>query len=158
MLDLEKQGWDLKTVGHLDHHIVKAPYIQMTSYTEGKKGDYVFTYDLRFTQPNTEYMTPRVMHSLEHLLLVGFRKYIDGYIGLGPMGCQTGFYLTLINEYDAKKIATVFEKILNDILVATEVPLANATDCGQGDYHDLEGAKIMAKKVLDKKDTWYDIC
>lgn len=157
MKDLEREGWNLKTMGELDHRLVKSPYIRMIGYKEGVNGDFIYTYDLRFTQPNKKYMDPKVLHSLEHLLLFGFRKYMDSYISVSPMGCQTGFYLILLNECNADNIVANFEKILNDILIADSVPFANETDCGQAAYHDLDGAKKIVKRVLEEKNNWLTV-
>jgi S-ribosylhomocysteine lyase len=157
MIDFEKNGWDSKTIGELDHQSVKAPYIRIMQCKEGLKGDPVFLFDLRFTQPNKNYIKPEVMHSLEHFLLVGFRKHMEGFSGVAPMGCQTGFYLTVLNECSAEKMVSNFEEVLNDILLADEVPLNNIKDCGQAHYHDLKGAKEAAKNVLKEKQNWLTV-
>ena len=43
-MDVESLTWDLNTLGELDHQRVKAPYIRLSSYTEGKGGDVVYVY------------------------------------------------------------------------------------------------------------------
>lgn len=157
MINLEKQGWNPKTIGELDHRKVKAPYIRMIGYKEGANGDYVFMYDLRFTQPNKKYMKPKTLHSLEHLLLVGFRQYMNSFISVSPMGCQTGFYLILLNEYNAQNIISNLEKILEDILITDKVPLTSEIECGQAAYHDLNGAKEIASELLKERNNWLEI-
>jgi S-ribosylhomocysteine lyase len=95
------------------------------------------------------------MHSFEHFLLFGFQKYMpDNFISVAPMGCQTGFYLILLNEGGAEKICKVYECILNDILEATEVPYANIQQCGHYQNHSLEQAQDVARKVLELKTEW----
>jgi S-ribosylhomocysteine lyase len=126
MENLEQLGWEANTIGELDHRILKAPHVKLRALTTGEHGDGVFSLDLRINQPNTEYLSTTAMHSFEHFLLAGFRKYMpENFISVAPMGCQTGFYLILLNEGNAQKICDVYECILQDILEATEVPYAN---------------------------------
>ncbi len=156
-LDVGKEGWKPEVLGEVDHRLVKAPYIRMSHYTMGDQGDYVFLFDLRFTQPNKNYMETRVLHSLEHILLAGFRKYLDGFVSVAPMGCQTGFYLITINFCNAYKITSTFEKILSELLSLNEVPYNTDRECGQAAHHDLEGAKRLAEKVLAQKTSWLNV-
>ncbi len=57
------------------------------------------------------------------------------------MGCQTGFYLTVLNHDDYEEILTVLEKTMKDVLQATEVPASNEVQCGWAANHTLEGAQ-----------------
>jgi S-ribosylhomocysteine lyase len=155
MLNLEQLGWDVQTVGELDHRQLKAPHVKLRALTTGENGDEVYSVDLRINRPNTEYLSTTAMHSFEHFLLYGFRKYMpENFISVAPMGCQTGFYLILLNQGDARKICDVYETILNDILTATEVPYANIRDCGHYENHSLEQAQEVAKRVLEMKSEW----
>lgn len=155
MLDLKQLGWEGKTVGELDHQILKAPHVKLRALTTGEHGDGVFSVDLRINRPNTEYLSTTAMHSFEHFLLFGFQKYMpQNFISVAPMGCQTGFYLILLNEGNAEKICNVYECILNDILKATEVPYANIRQCGHYENHSLEQAQDVARKVLEMKTEW----
>ncbi|MDK1030000.1 MAG: S-ribosylhomocysteine lyase [Anaerolineae bacterium] len=158
MKSVEELGWEPHTVGELDHRIVKAPYIKLRSLTEGPNGDVVYAIDLRVTQPNTNYLSTVELHSFEHFLLAGFRKYAPkNFISVAPMGCQTGFYLTLFNEGEAVRIYSFYENILNDILHASEVPYANIRECGHFENHNLELAKNLAKKLLENKSSWRQV-
>jgi S-ribosylhomocysteine lyase len=155
MLDLEQLGWGAETIGELDHRRLKAPHVKLRALTTGEKGDGVYSVDLRIHRPNVEYLSTTAMHSFEHFLLAGFRKYMpENFISVAPMGCQTGFYLILLNEGNAERICDVYEDILNDILTATEVPYANIRDCGHYENHSLEQAQDVARKVLDSKSEW----
>lgn len=134
----------------LDHRKVKAPYIRKCCLLEGKKGDKVTKFDLRFLQPNEEAFGTAAMHGLEHLLAHEIRSNLDGIIDLSPMGCRTGFYLSIWGDRDAKEIKEALEKALRNVLLATEIPAANAIQCGN--YKDLSlfGAQEYAKEVLEK--------
>src|SRR3990167_11014164 len=125
MVDIIKLGWSINTLGEIDHQKVKPPYVRLISCTPGHHGDVVYAYDLRVSQPNKDFLATKVLHSFEHLLLAGFKKYFgERFINVAPMGCQTGFYLVLLNEGVAEKICEVYENILSDILQADFVPYA----------------------------------
>ena len=158
MLSLEQLGWDVQTVGELDHRKLKAPHVKLRALTKGENGDGVYSVDLRINQPNMSYLSTTELHSFEHFLLYGFKKYMpQNFICVAPMGCQTGFYLVLLNEGDAQKICDVYESILNDILVATEVPYANIRECGHFENHNLQFAQDIATKLLESKPRWRQV-
>ncbi len=158
MIDLEKLGWDVATVGELDHRRLKAPHVKLRSAKPGAAGDVVYSVDLRINLPNSTFLTSTEMHSFEHFLLWGFQKYMPhNFISIGLMGCQTGFYLVLLNEGRSEAVMEIYEKILNDILVASEVPYANIEQCGNYKNHSLEMAQSLARRVLDAKANWKTI-
>lgn len=139
---------------NLDHTKVAAPYVRLAGINEGEKGDVIRKYDIRFKQPNVEHMKMDALHSIEHLMAENIRNYTDKVVDLSPMGCQTGFYLTMINHDDYGDVLLVLEKTLNAVLEATEVPACNVVQCGWAANHSLEGAKQLAKEMLSKKDEW----
>ncbi|MBU2713454.1 S-ribosylhomocysteine lyase [Zooshikella harenae] len=140
-------------IGELDHRILKAPYVRLASANQGINGDYTCMYDLRFRQPNNnEYIDPIVMHSMEHALLYFFKKiYKNKFSCLAPMGCQTGFYLVLINELNSNDIIKNVEEILESIIHLEQVPYQSDQQCGQFEYHCLNQLQALAKEVLNKK-------
>lgn len=158
MINVEQLGWEASTVGELDHRLLKAPHVKLRSFNQGPTGDTVYAVDLRINLPNVTFLSSTEMHSFEHFLLAGFQKYMpQNFISIGLMGCQTGFYLVLFNEGRAEAIYDVYEKILNDILVASEVPYANIAQCGNYKNHSLELAQQLAKRVLDAKSNWRQV-
>ncbi len=158
MADVLALGWDPTTVGELDHRRLQAPHVKLRSRRQGPKGDEVYCVDLRINKPNTVFLSSTEMHSFEHFLLWGFQKYMpDNFLSIGLMGCQTGFYLVLLNEGRADKICEVYEKILRDILTASEVPYANIEQCGNYRNHSLELAQKLARRVLDAKPGWRQV-
>lgn len=142
---------------NLDHTIVDAPFVRLAGIKEGIQGDVIHKYDIRFKQPNQEHMEMPGLHSLEHLMAENIRNHTDKVVDLSPMGCQTGFYLSLINHDDYEDVLVILEKTLNDVLAATEVPACNEVQCGWAASHSLEGAQAIAKDMLDKKDGWKNI-
>lgn len=132
----------------LDHRKVKAPYIRKCCVLNGDKGDFVTKFDIRFLQPNKESFGTAAMHALEHLLAYELRKKLNGVIDFSPMGCRTGFYLSIFGNKNVSEIKKAVEDSLNFILNTTEVPAANDIQCGN--YKDLSlfGAKEYAKEIL----------
>ena len=158
MVNVETLGWEARTVGEIDHRLLKAPHVKLRSFTEGEKGDVVYCVDLRINRPNTEYLSTTELHSVEHFLLAGFRKYMpENFLSVGIMGCQTGFYLVLLNEGNAKRICNVYESILNDMLEAKEVPYTSIQECGNYQNHSLELAQKVARRVLDGRSNWQQV-
>lgn len=141
---------------NLDHTKVAAPYVRLVGTTEGAQ-DKVYKYDIRFKQPNKEYMEMPGLHSLEHLMAENIRNHIDNILDIGPMGCQTGFYVSILNNDSYDDILVALEKTLQDVLDATEVPACNEVQCGWAANHSLEGAQEIAKEMLSKKDEWRQV-
>jgi len=142
---------------NLDHTKVKAPYVRLVGVTEGSNGDKVYKYDLRFTQPNKAHMEMAGLHSIEHLMAENIRNHIDNVLDIGPMGCQTGFYLSILNNDSYEDVTEALEKTLKDVLEADEVPACNEVQCGWAANHSLEGAKEIARDMLDKKEGWHEV-
>ena len=134
----------------LDHRKVKAPYIRKCCLLNGPQGDSVTKFDIRFLQPNKEAFGTAAMHGLEHLLAYELRNNLEGIIDLSPMGCRTGFYLSIFGDREASEIKVAIENALNEVLKATEIPAANDIQCGN--YRDLSlfGAKEYAKEALGR--------
>jgi S-ribosylhomocysteine lyase len=158
MIDVTQLGWDPNTAVELDHRRLRAPSVKLRSATEGLKGDVVYCIDLRVTKPNTETLSIIEMHSFEHFLLAGFQKYLpQNFISIGLMGCQTGFYLVLLNEGNAELICRVYEQILQDILNASSVPYASVEQCGNYQNHNLELVQALARRILKSKASWRQV-
>ena len=142
---------------NLDHTKVAAPYVRLAGLKEGQHGDVVHKYEIRFKQPNKEYMKMDALHSIEHLMAENIRNHSDHVVDLSPMGCQTGFYLSVINHDNYDEILTILEKTAQDVLMATSVPACNEVQCGWAASHSLEGAQALAKEFLDKRAEWHII-
>lgn len=142
---------------NLDHTKVKAPYVRLAGRKDGENGDVILKYDVRFKQPNKEHMEMKSLHSLEHLTAELIRNHADYVVDWSPMGCQTGFYLTVINHDNYYDILSVLEATMKDVLVATEVPASNEVQCGWAASHTLEGAQQLATEFLAKRDEWSEV-
>ncbi len=139
---------------NLDHTKVVAPYVRLAGLKEGQNGDVVHKYDIRFKQPNKAYMKMDALHSIEHLMAENIRNHSEHVVDLSPMGCQTGFYLSVINHDNYDEILDILEKTLQDVVSATEVPACNEVQCGWAANHSLEGAQQLAREMLEKRAEW----
>lgn len=142
---------------NLDHTKVKAPYVRLADIKTGEHGDRIHKYDMRLCQPNREHMEMPALHSLEHLLAELSRNHSDKVVDISPMGCQTGFYVSLINHDDYEGVLELLQKTLEDVLEASEVPACNEVQCGWAASHSLEGAKALARAFLAKRNEWTDV-
>lgn len=137
----------------LDHTKVKAPYVRKCSVYSGNKGDKVTKFDIRFTQPNKAEMQSDGMHTLEHLLATYLREgdkgFADAIIDVSPMGCRTGFYMTIWGEWEASKVADEVSCALRLVLDAETIPAENEIQCGNYRLHNMALAKKYAREVLD---------
>ena len=97
------------------------------------------------------------LHSLEHLSADIIRNYSDHIVDFSPMGCQTGFYVSLINHNDYEDLLTILENTFTDVTKATAVPACNEVQCGWYASHSLEGAQALAKEFLAKRNEWHII-
>lgn len=132
---------------NLDHTKVTAPFVRLASRKTGEKGDVVSKFDIRFCQPNKEFMPTGAIHTLEHLIAEYIRDEMDNVIDLSPMGCRTGFYFTVFGEQNEEEITNHLLNVLRKVAVWDKpVPAATEVECGNYRDHDLEGAKAYAKK------------
>ncbi|WP_280539413.1 S-ribosylhomocysteine lyase [Chromohalobacter sp. 11-W] len=142
---------------NLDHTKVKAPYVRLAGIKAGEQGDAIHKYDLRICQPNKAHMEMPALHSLEHLMAELSRNHTDKILDISPMGCQTGFYISLINHDDYDDVLDLIDKTLNDVLVAEDVPACNEMQCGWAASHSLEGAQALARDLLAKRNEWNQV-
>lgn len=159
MIDVEALGWSRETVGELDHRRLMAPSVKLRAAHAGLHGDSVYCIDLRLRRPNADdCISTSAAHTLEHFLLEGYQRLLPGhFIGVGVMGCQTGFYLTLLNEGRRTLIEAALEAILRGIGEATTVPYARINQCGHWQNHDLAAAQALAREVLARRTQWQTI-
>ena len=135
---------------NLDHTKVTAPYVRLAARKVGEKGDIVSKYDIRFTQPNKEFMTTGAIHTLEHLIAEYIRDEMEGVIDLSPMGCRTGFYFTIWGQPTEEEVANHLLNVLRKVSVWDKaIPATTEKECGNYKDHDLEGAKSFAKRWCD---------
>lgn len=142
---------------NLDHTKVRAPFVRLAGIKEGINGDVIHKYDIRFKQPNKEHMEMPALHSIEHLMAENIRNHTNQVVDLSPMGCQTGFYLSMINHDDYEDVLRIIELTLNDVQIAEAVPACNEVQCGWAASHSLQGAQQLAKEMLARRAEWHEV-
>lgn len=143
----------------VDHTKMKAPAVRVAKTMTSKHGDKVTVFDLRFTLPNVEEnLSSEGIHTLEHLFAGFMRDHLNSddaeIIDISPMGCRTGFYMSLFGEPSEDAVAKAWENSMKDILkvkTQNEIPELNEYQCGTYEMHSLEDAKQIAQNVLAKK-------
>ncbi len=158
MIAVTELGWDPQLVGELDHRLLKAPHVKLRSARNGPRGDVVYCVDLRVSLPNADqYLSSTELHSVEHFLLEGFQRYLpENFLSVGIMGCQTGFYLTFLNEGRTEVLCDALADILTDMLGAGAVPYQRIDQCGNYQNHNLELAQGVARRLLQARPHWLE--
>ena len=140
----------------VDHTIMPAPAVRRAKGMKTPSGDALTVFDLRFYVPNKAKMTTEGAHTLEHLFAGFMREHLNSdkveIIDLSPMGCQTGFYMSLIGEPEEETVAKAWEASMKDVLDVksqNDIPELNVYQCGTYKMHSLQDAKVIAKDVLD---------
>jgi len=127
-------------------------YIREWIYISRIDGD-ITTYDVRMRKPNTDkVMSNALMHSFEHLFATFMRngRLKENVIYVGPMGCQTGFYL-LVRNAEHKSVITEVKRVLATIAEYDgEMPGASEIECGNYRNLDINIAKAEARDYLEK--------
>lgn len=139
----------------LDHTKVRAPYVRLADRKTGPNGDRVSKWDLRLVQPNRAEIPTAPLHTIEHLIAGYLRDALDGsgaeVIDASPMGCRTGFYLTLLGEPDADAVRVALVSALDGVARHEgEIPGCAPERCGNWRDHSLPGARAWAQQVLDQ--------
>ncbi|HEG7970933.1 TPA: S-ribosylhomocysteine lyase [Campylobacter coli] len=140
----------------VDHTKMPAPAVRLAKTMKTPKGDDISVFDLRFCIPNKDIMSEKGMHTLEHLFAGFMRDHLNSdlveIIDISPMGCRTGFYMSLIGTPDEKSVAKAWEASMKDILNVSDqsqIPELNIYQCGTCAMHSLDEAKEIAQKVLN---------
>ena len=139
----------------VDHTIMPAPAVRKAKGMKTPKGDELTVFDLRFVKPNEEILSQEGIHTLEHLFAGFMRDHLNSktteIIDLSPMGCRTGFYMSVIGNPSEELVADAWEASMKDVLNVksqNDIPELNVYQCGTYKMHSLEDAQEIAKTVL----------
>ena len=133
----------------IDHNVLKKGFYL------SRADKNVFTYDLRFKEPNKgDYLHIAAMHTIEHLFATVVRNsvYKDKVVYFGPMGCRTGFYLLLFDMNKDEALALTKECVAKCIELDT-IPGSKKIECGNYRSHNLAAAKKELSAYLDVLNT-----
>lgn len=121
-------------------------------YFSRRDGD-ICTYDVRICKPYAdELLTNAEMHSLEHLLATVLRNGAHGaeVIYVGPMGCQTGFYVLYrgLGQNEAERdILAAFRYVAD---YDGEMPGNSKAECGNCLNLSVAAARRAATTFLER--------
>lgn len=135
----------------LDHTVVQAPYVRQAGQETHETGAIVTKFDLRFLQPNKDAFPTSALHTLEHLLAIHMRDYLEGIIDISPMGCRTGFYMIVWGAPSVEQVRAALIEVLKIVLATTSVPATTEKECGNYRDHSLFSAQAYAREVLEKQ-------
>ncbi|WP_370597880.1 S-ribosylhomocysteine lyase [Plesiomonas shigelloides] len=141
----------------VDHTRMAAPAVRVAKTMQTPHGDTITVFDLRFCVPNQEILSEKGIHTLEHLFAGFMRDHLNGngveIIDISPMGCRTGFYMSLIGAPDALRVADAWLAAMQDVVhVASQddIPELNRFQCGTCAMHSLSEAQQIARNVLSR--------
>jgi len=140
----------------VDHTIMNAPAVRVAKTMQSPSGDTITVFDLRFNKPNESMMGEKGIHTLEHLFAGFMRNHLNGkgveIIDLSPMGCRTGFYMSLLGTPSEEQVSQAWLASMNDVLNVErmeDIPELNEYQCGTYMMHSLEEAKEIAQEIID---------
>ena len=141
----------------VDHAHMIAPAVRVAKRMKTPCGDDITVFDLRFCKPNEERLLSKGLHTLEHLFTGFMRDHLNSkkveVIDISPMGCRTGFYMSLLGTPKPKRVAKAWAASMQDVLNVKsqkDIPELNVYQCGSYKMHSLKEAKEIAQTVLDR--------
>lgn len=139
----------------VDHTIMPAPAVRVAKTMKSPSGDIITVFDLRFCAPNKKMLGEKGIHTLEHLFAGFIRNHLNSenveIIDVSPMGCRTGFYMSLLGKPSEEEVATSWKLSMEDVLNVesqNDIPELNEFQCGTYKMHSLTEAKEIAKDIL----------
>jgi S-ribosylhomocysteine lyase len=140
----------------VDLRTVQAPYVRLAAerFASFSKSSVIQKWELRFTQPNLGHLSTEAIHSLEHLLAEHVRNHLKNVFDVSPMGCRTGFYLTLVDSVEFEQMREALTSTFTDILGAHKVPATDEAQCGWSEHHSLPAAQSAAANFLAARNHW----
>ena len=122
----------------VDHTKMNAPAVRIAKTMRTPKGDNITVFDLRFCIPNKEILSPKGIHTLEHLFAGFMRDHLNGdsieIIDISPMGCRTGFYMSLIGTPNEQEVSEAWLASMQDEISKqekTSIPEKNIYNSGR---------------------------
>lgn len=115
----------------------------------------IFKYDLRFARPNKERIPAKAMHTVEHLMSVTLREAFQDFVDFSPMGCQTGFYFTVIHNLEHSEVLDRIARAALAALSFSSIPGSSTPkECGSYRFHSLRLAKKWLLVFISARDKW----
>ncbi|RCU50956.1 S-ribosylhomocysteine lyase [Corallincola holothuriorum] len=139
----------------VDHTKMHAPAVRIAKKMSTPHKDPITVFDLRFCIPNEELLSERGIHTLEHLFAGFMRDHLNSadveIIDISPMGCRTGFYMSLIGVPSEQQVADAWLAAMQDVTAVAsqnDIPELNEYQCGTYSMHSLDEAKQIASDII----------
>ena len=116
----------------------------------------VLSWDLRFCAPmDRNPLEAGVVHTIEHLMAYYLR--LDENIGstivsFCPMGCQTGFYLSTMNNVTAEDIAAALKRVYDKVFPiksTDDIVGLNEIQCGNPYLYAIEQTNAAMERYIN---------
>lgn len=141
----------------VDHTKMQAPAVRVAKTMATPSGDTITVFDLRFCVPNADILSEKGIHTLEHLFAGFMREHLNGdgveIIDISPMGCRTGFYMSLVGTPEAQRVADAWLAAMQDVTKVenqANIPELNEYQCGTYAMHSLSEAQQIAESIIEK--------
>jgi S-ribosylhomocysteine lyase len=141
----------------VDHTRMHAPAVRVAKTMSTPSKDTITVFDLRYCVPNEEILSEKGIHTLEHLYAGFMREHLNSadveIIDISPMGCRTGFYMSLIGSPNEQQVADAWLASMHDVLAVAnqnDIPELNEYQCGTYAMHSLDEAKSIAKNIIER--------
>lgn len=116
----------------------------------------VLSWDLRFCAPmDRAPLSAGVVHTIEHLMAYYLR--LDSVVGKSivsfcPMGCQTGFYLSTMNDVSAEDIKEALHRVYKKVFPITstdDIVGLNEVQCGNPRLYAIEQTNEAMSRYIE---------
>lgn len=141
----------------VDHTRMHAPAVRVAKTMSTPSKDTITVFDLRYCVPNEEILSEKGIHTLEHLYAGFMREHLNSVdveiIDISPMGCRTGFYMSLIGSPSEQQVADAWLASMHDVLAVAnqnDIPELNEYQCGTYAMHSLDEAKSIATSIVER--------
>ncbi|MGL6252498.1 MAG: S-ribosylhomocysteine lyase, partial [Billgrantia desiderata] len=74
-------------------------------------------------------------------------------IDISPMGCRTGFYMSLLGSPSEERVSEAWLAAMQDVLNVKrmeDIPELNEYQCGTFVMHSLEEAQEIARSIIER--------
>ncbi|MBP3482173.1 MAG: S-ribosylhomocysteine lyase [Alistipes sp.] len=115
----------------------------------------VYSWDLRFCAPmDRKPLCAGAVHTIEHLMAYWLRldeKIGKSIVSFCPMGCQTGFYLSTMNDVKAEDIKAALGRVYAKVFPihgTEDIVGLNEIQCGNPALYAIEETNEAMRKYI----------
>ncbi|NRD75202.1 S-ribosylhomocysteine lyase [Shewanella sp. VB17] len=137
----------------LGHSRMNTPAVSVAKTIKTPSGDTITVFDLRFCMPNKDTLSQHGIETLDRLYGGFMRHHLNDahveIIDISPMGCRTGFYMSLIGSPCKVTVADAWLVAMNDVLTVTKpVSVSNDNSNNKCCFDSLDQAQQIARAIL----------